>query len=384
MSQLKVPFFVPFFDDTEAEAVIQTIKSNWLTSGPKCTEFEAAISAYLGDPDIHVITVNSATSGLHLALEALGIGPGDEVLMPTLTFTATAEVVRYLGATPVFVDVDAATLNIDFEAAAEKITPATKAIMPVHFAGLPVDMAVLSKFAADHDLGVVEDAAHALSASCDGDSIGSSKSDAIVFSFYANKTMTTGEGGAVATRDAALAARMRVMRTHGIDRDASDRFKGGSWEYDVVAPGFKYNMTDVAAALGVVQLGKADLARDLRSARAMDYHNALSDLPLILPNPGSNRMVHAWHIFPIALSDDAPIDRDALVAKMREAGIAISVHYKPLHRLTYWAETAVAEGDSFPVADRHFANTVTLPLFPGMTEAQQTYVIETLRAALEG
>ncbi len=384
MDKQTVPFFVPFFDEDEAQEVVKTIKSNWLTSGPKCAEFEAEIGKYLGDPDIHVITVNSATSGLHLALEALGIGPGDEVLMPTLTFTATAEVVRYLGAKPVFVDVIADTLNIDLALAEAKVSLATKAIMPVHFAGLPVDMDEVFAFAEKHDLGVVEDAAHAFSATSDGAPIGCSKSDAIVFSFYANKTMTTGEGGAIVTRNTKLAQRMRVMRTHGIDRDATDRFTGDNWEYDVVAPGFKYNLTDIAAALGVVQLRKADTARDLRAAHATEYLNALSDLPLVLPNPGTNRVVHAWHIFPIALSENAPIDRDTLVEQLRAAGISISVHFKPLHRLTYLAETAVAEGDSFPVADRHFDNTVTLPLFPGMTSAQRQHVIAALRTCLKG
>lgn len=382
MAAQKVPFFVPFIDEEENHAVIEAIRSHWLTTGPRCVEFEAALAAYLGG-DVHVVSVNSATAGLHLALEAIGIGPGDEVLVPTLTFTATAEVVRYLGASAVLVDVDPETLGMDFDAAALKVTPATKAVMPVHFAGLPISTVQLECFAADHDLKVVEDAAHALSASAGGIRIGRSNSAAIVFSFYANKTITTGEGGAIATRDGNLAQRMRVMRTHGIDRDASARFSGGSWEYDVIAPGYKYNLTDIAAALGIVQLRKADRARDLRSAMAKEYIASLADLPLKLPNSGDKSVVHAWHIFPVALTDDAALGRDEVIEKLREAGIGTSVHYRPLHRMTYWAETSVRVGETFPVADRHFDRTLTLPLFPGMSSAEQGYVIQTLRSILE-
>ncbi|WP_417258667.1 DegT/DnrJ/EryC1/StrS family aminotransferase [Celeribacter sp.] len=378
-----VPFFIPFTDSTEANAVLDTIQSHWLTSGPRCRKFEEALAAYVG-PGVEVVTVNSATAGLHLALDAVGIGPGDEVLLPTLTFTATAEVVRYLGAVPVFVDVDPQTLNIDLAAAEAKVTNKSRAIMPVHFAGLPCNMNELGDLAARHNLHLIEDAAHALSASQGDKRIGAFESAATVFSFYANKTITTGEGGAVATRDPDLAKRMRVMRTHGIDRDVSERFRTSSWQYDVIAPGFKYNMTDIAAAMGIEQLKKADTARDLRHARAVSYLERLADLPLYLPAPGPNEDAHAWHIFPIRVKREAPVSRNELAAAFSKAKIGFSVHYRPLHQMSYWAEKFVSPQDSFPVADEHFDTTLSLPLFPGMTDAQQDRVVEVLRNCLKG
>lgn len=375
---MKVPFFEPFTDHREVEAVSEVIRSHWLTSGPNCQAFENALAEYVGG-GVEAIVVNSATAGLHLALEAIGLQPGDEVLVPTLTFTATAEVVRYLGARPILVDSDPVTLNIDLALAATKVGPKTRAIMPVHFAGLPCDMPELAKFAETHNLAVVEDAAHALTAEYAGKKIGDSDNAVSVFSFYANKTMTTGEGGAIVTKDPALAARMRVMRTHGIDRDASNRFKGGSWEYDVVAPGFKYNMTDIAAAMGIVQLDKADQARQLRNDAALVYLELLKDLPLWLPAVAPSDTLHAWHIFPVALLDDFPATREETIEALKQAGIGVSVHYRPLHRMTYWSENWTDADDQFPVADRHYECSLTLPLFPTISREQQQYVADTLK-----
>ena len=247
-----LPFALPEIGEEEIAEVVDTLRSGWVTTGPKARKFEEAFGAFLGEPGLHCIAVNSATAGLHLALEALGIGPGDEVITTTHTFTATAEVVRYLGADVKLVDIDPATLNIDLAQLEAAITPKTKAIMPVHYAGLAVDMDAVQAIARQHGVKVVEDAAHALPTTWRGKLIGLHESDAIVFSFYANKTMTTGEGGMLVTRDAELAARAKVMRLHGINRDAFDRFtaKVPSWYYEIVAPGFKYNLTDIAAGPG--------------------------------------------------------------------------------------------------------------------------------------
>ncbi|MDQ5925965.1 MAG: hypothetical protein QG554_907, partial [Pseudomonadota bacterium] len=255
-SQPFLPFALPEIGEEEIAEVVDTLRSGWVTTGPKARLFEQAFVDYLGDASLQAIAVNSATAGLHLALEALGIGPGDEVITTTHTFTATAEVVRYLGADVKLVDIDPATLNIDPAAIEAAITPRTKALMPVHYAGLSVDMDAIHAIAQKHGLKVVEDAAHALPTTWKGQTIGTLHSDAVVFSFYANKTMTTGEGGMLVTRDAAVAARAKVMRLHGINRDAFDRFtaKVPSWYYEIVAPGFKYNLTDIAAAMGLHQL----------------------------------------------------------------------------------------------------------------------------------
>jgi len=251
-----LPFALPEIGEDEINEVVDTLRSGWVTTGPKAKRFEQAFAEYLGEPQIECIAVNSATAGLHLALEALGIGPGDEVITTTHTFTATAEVVRYLGADVVLVDIDPATLNIDPKRVEAAITPRTRCIVPVHYAGLAVDMIAILDIARKHGLRVVEDAAHALPTTLEKELIGTMGSDATVFSFYANKTMTTGEGGMLVTRNAELAKRARVMRLHGMNRDAFDRFtaKTPSWYYEIVAPGFKYNLTDIAAALGLHQL----------------------------------------------------------------------------------------------------------------------------------
>jgi dTDP-4-amino-4,6-dideoxygalactose transaminase len=282
-----IPFALPDIGDAEIEAVVSTLRSGWLTTGPNAAalerEFVEAMhpSAHVGAAQVQAVAVNSATAGLHLALEALGVGPGDEVLVPTWTFTATAEVVRYLGATPVLVDVHPDTLNIDLARAAEAVTPRTKAIMPVHFAGLPVPRGALADFAAAHGLRVIEDAAHSHPVDSEGMPVGLGTSDAVVFSFYATKTMTSGEGGMVVSADPQLIARMRTMRLHGISRDVFNRYTSTapSWHYEVVAPGFKYNLTDVAASMARVQLTRSVAMRERRSAIADHYDSALAGLP---------------------------------------------------------------------------------------------------------
>ncbi len=365
-----LPFAKPDIGEAEIEAVAQALRSGWLTTGPQAEAFEREFAHGLGD-GVHAVAVNSATAGLHLALEALGIGPGDEVIVPTWTFTATAEVVRHLGADPVIVDVDPQTLNIDLARAQAALTERTAAIVPVHFAGLPVDRAALAGFARRNGVAVVEDAAHAHSGVSAGEPIGRGASRAVVFSFYATKTMTTGEGGMVVTADAELAARMRTMRLHGISRDVFDRYRcqGASWEYEVVAPGYKYNLTDPAAAMGRVQLGRAHRMRAARAAIAARYDELFTGLPLRRPvHPRRADDVHAWHLYVVRLASAAPLGRNEFVeALAREHGIGASVHFIPLHRHPYWRDTYRLHPCDFPAAEAQFAAACSLPLSSALT-----------------
>jgi dTDP-4-amino-4,6-dideoxygalactose transaminase len=380
---LSIPCFKPAIGAEEIAAAVSVLQSGWLTTGPKAREFEAKFSAFVGG-DVEAIAVNSATAGLHLAAEACGIGPGDEVLVPTLTFTATASVVRYLGAEVILVDVEEDTRCIDLDDAARRLTPRCKAIIPVHFGGFPCDMSKVMAFARRHGLKVIEDAAHALPARHDGRLIGSWDSDACVFSFYASKPITTGEGGMIVTRDPQIASRVRVMRTHGLDRDAFDRFRkvGASWAYDVVAPGFKYNLTDVAAAIGIVQLSRAEALRASRQRSALRYMEQLADLPVDCPAPAPPGDLHSWHLFPVRVHENARATRDDLIEALTMQGIGTSVHYRPLHEMRYWKDRCPCEPDDFAVASRYFKGAVTLPLFAGMTDAQVDRVAAVVRDTL--
>lgn len=381
-----LPFALPEIGDEEIAEVIDTLKSGWVTTGPKARRFEQDFAAFLDEPGIEAIAVNSATAGLHLALEALGIGPGDEVITTTHTFTATAEVVRYLGADVRLVDIDPATLNIDPTAIEAAITPRTRAILPVHYAGMAVDMDAVLAIARRHGLKVVEDAAHALPTTHGGRLVGTLDSDVTVFSFYANKTITTGEGGMAVTRDPALAARMKVMRLHGINRDAFDRFtaKVPSWYYEIVAPGFKYNLTDIAAAMGIHQLKRAQGFQQKRAQLAALYDELLADLPLILPPRPAAGEVHSWHLYVLRLTDDAPIGRDALIEALYAAGIGCSVHYIPLHLHPYWRERYDLQAADYPHSQHAYERMLSVPLYTRMTEDDVRRVAAALRQALTG
>ncbi|HEU4776839.1 MAG TPA: DegT/DnrJ/EryC1/StrS aminotransferase family protein [Telluria sp.] len=378
-----LPFALPDIGDEEIAAVVDCLRSGWVTTGPKTREFEQQFAAYLGD-GVEAISVNSATAGLHLALEALGIGPGDEVIVPTLTFTATAEVVRYLGAQPVFVDTDPHTLNLDLGALEAAIGPHTRAIIPVHYAGLACDMDAILDLARIYGLKVVEDAAHAFPTRYKNKLVGTLGSDVTVFSFYANKTMTTGEGGMVVTRNAELARRVRLMRIHGISQDAFARYTSRSpaWFYEVVAAGFKYNLTDLAAAMGLAQLAKIDRFFTRRQCLAAEYSTALRGLPLrlpALPGPGCS---HAWHLYVVRLTADAPIGRDELIRKLSERGIGTSVHFIPLHRQPVWRDSCRLRPEQFPAAEAAFQSMVSLPLYTKMSDADQQRTIANLRELL--
>lgn len=385
MSVTAVPFFRPDLGDDEIGEVVDSLRNGWLTTGAKAMRFEADFAALIGG-DCQAVAVNSATAAMHLALEAMGVGPGDEVIVPTYTFTATAEVIRYVGATPIFVDCDPATFNMRVSDFAAAITPRTKVVMPVHFAGLACDMTAIVALAREHGIKILDDAAHALPTTHAGRMIGDTGADATAFSFYANKTITTGEGGMLITRDAALADRARQMRLHGINRDVFNRFTDAkaSWRYDIVAPGYKYNLTDIAASIGLHQLVKVHRYRDQRAALCARYDAELAALPLILPvdAPGSDS--HSRHLYIVRVRADAPLSRDALIAALQARNIGVSVHYTPLHRMSYWQESCGLQAGSFPNAEAIGASCISLPLFPSMSEAEQAYVIAALHDLLGG
>jgi dTDP-4-amino-4,6-dideoxygalactose transaminase len=379
-----IPFALPEIGDEEIFEVVDAMRSGWLTTGPKAKQFEQDFAAYVGVPDVHAIAVNSATAGLHLALEALGIGPGDEVITTTHTFTATAAVIRHLGADPVLVDVDPITLNIDTSKIEAAITPRTKVIMPVHFGGLACDMDAILMLAKRYGLKVVEDAAHAIPTTYKGQVIGSLASDVTVYSFYANKTITTGEGGMIVTRNPDIAKRCQVMRLHGISRDAFDRFTSTkpAWHYEVVAPGCKYNMTDIAASIGIHQLRKAHMFQQKRDAIAQRYDAAFADLPLQLPARAPIGDVHSWHLYPIRLGDDVNIGRNRMIERLAELGVGTSVHYIPLHLHPYWRDTYRLKPEHFPHSSHAYERLVSLPIYTKMTDNDQERIITAVKQVL--
>lgn len=378
-----LPFALPDIGEEEVAEVVDSLRSGWLTTGPKTRRFEQDFAWFIGD-GVEAIAVNSATAGLHLALEALGVGAGDEVITTPYTFTATAEVIRYLGADPVFADIDPVTFNIDPARIEEAITRRTKAIVPVHFAGLPCDMEAILKIAGKHGLKVVEDAAHALPAVHQGKLVGALGSDATVFSFYATKTITTGEGGMIVTGNPKLADRCRVMRLHGIGRDVFNRYnsKEPAWYYEVVAPGFKYNMPDLAAALGIHQLKKAWLFQQRREQMAKSYDSALAGLPLELPPKPGRDDVHAWHLYVVRLKDSVEINRDKFIELMAVRGIGCSVHFIPLHLHPYWRDTYGLQPDHYSNAYAAYKRAVSLPLYTKMTEEDQERLIKAVKEIL--
>ena len=379
-----IPFALPDIGEEEVEAISQTLRSGWVTTGPVTKNFESKFAAYIGG-NVDAISVNSATAGLHLALEACGISEGDEVIVPTMTFTATAEVVRYLGADPVFVDCDLTTLCLDINQIESKITPKTKAIIPVHLGGLPCDMDRIIAIAKKYDLRVIEDAAHTCPSKINNIMIGQHDSDAVVYSFYANKTITTGEGGMIITKNPAIAKRCRIMRLHGMSKDAFDRFTATTpaWYYEIVAPGYKYNLTDIASSLGICQLAKADRFQAIRQKMAERYLIELADLPLILPPQIKNPLtdLHSWHLFCCQLNTDK-ICRNDFIQAMSDNGIGTSVHYIPLHMQPYWKNRYNLTDEQFPNASQYFKNAVTLPLYTKMSVDEQSRVIDTVRMLL--
>ena len=376
-----LPFAMPDLGEAEIAEVVDSLRSGWITTGPKARRFECAFGDFLGG-DVEAVAVSSATAGLHLALEGLGLGPGDEVIVPVHTFTATAAVVAYQRARPVFVDVDPTTLNIDPAAVVAAVTARTRAIIPVHFAGLACNMAPLMDLAKRHALDIVEDAAHALPTTYGGRLVGSLETTACVFSFYATKPVAAGEGGMLVTRSSGLARRVRTMRLHGISRDVFDRYRGGGWYYEVTAPGLKYNFTDIAAAIGLHQLSRAYTMRERRRDIARAYAAGFVDLPITLPADAPPGELHAWHLYVVRLLDDAPVGRDAFIEALQARGIGTSVHYVPLHLHPHWRDTYRLETRQFPVSTDAYERMVSLPIYSGMTNADVSRVIEAVRDVL--
>ncbi|WP_371372107.1 DegT/DnrJ/EryC1/StrS family aminotransferase [Sporomusa aerivorans] len=377
-----LPFALPDIGEDEINEVVDSLRSCWLTTGPKCKQFEQDFAGFLGD-DLKAVAVSSATAGLHLALEAIGVGAGDEVITTPYTFTATAEVIRYLGAHPVFVDIDPQTFNIDPENIERAITSRTKAIIPVHFAGLACAMNPIITVAKKYGLKIIEDAAHSFPTSYKEKMIGTLDTDAVVFSFYATKTITAGEGGMILTRNQDIAKRCRAMRLHGINRDVFDRYTSAkpAWYYEVIAPGYKYNLTDLAASIGIHQLKKAWLFQKRRQEMARIYDQELSDLPLKLPPKPSAGDIHSWHLYVLRLNEGIS-DRDSFIQQMAKKGIGCSVHFIPLHIQPYWAEMYNLRPEDFPKAYATYLSAVSLPIYTKMSEEDQYRVIKSVREVL--
>lgn len=370
-------FSPPSLGDLERAEVMDTLRSDWITTGPKTKRFEAELASYLGAPGI--VALNSCTAGLHVGLLALGIGPGDEVLVPAITFCATANVVEHVGAKPVLVDVLPGTLCMDPEAAARAVTPRTRAIMPVHYAGHPADLDSLFALGERHGLKILEDAAHAIPTSYKGVRVGS-RSNLAAFSFYATKNLTTVEGGCL-TGDPALVERARIIGHHGMNRDAWKRFdKSGSWYYEVVLPGFKYNMTDVQAAIGLRQLERLEGFQARRRQVVQAYYNGFKDveslqLPVELAEAESS-----WHLYVIRLNlGHLSIDRNSFIEELKIRNIGTSVHYLPVHMHPFYRDKYGYRPEDCPVAADAFSRMLTLPLHPGLSDADVQDVIEAVR-----
>jgi dTDP-4-amino-4,6-dideoxygalactose transaminase len=399
MKAVKVPFFRPDLRRPELDEIVAVVESGWLTTGPRVRRFEQAFASAVGASQ--AVAVNSGTAALHLALEALGLKAGEAVLVPAMTFAATAEVVRYLGAIPVLVDCDPVTLLLDLDDAERKLAdlragrlPATiprdarvVGVIPVHVGGLLLDPSAVERWAKARGLWVVEDAAHAFPAAWRPDAgspwqqCGQGTSAVACFSFYANKTITTGEGGMAVTENAGLADRMRIMSLHGLSRDAWDRYSGkGGWDYRIVAPGFKYNLTDIAAAIGLHQLQRAEEMRRAREAVAHRYQAAFSSIEEIELPPEPPDRIHSWHLYPIRLRlDRLLVDRNAFIQELVSASVGCSVHWRPLHLHPYYEKAFGWRPDDLPVASAVWQRLISLPIFPGMREDELEYVIETVK-----
>jgi dTDP-4-amino-4,6-dideoxygalactose transaminase len=373
-----LPFYMPEIAEDEIQAVMDTLRSGWLTTGARVRQFEEDFARYVGSR--HAVAVNSGTAALHLALDAVGVEEGDEVLVPTMTFAASAEVVLYFKAKPVLVDCRRDTMNIDPDQIEKAITAQTKAIMPVHIGGQPCDMERILEIARVHNLKVIEDAAHALPTRYQGQMVGAI-GDITCFSFYATKTITTGEGGMATTGNTEWAERMRIMSLHGISHDAWKRYTAeGSWYYEILYPGYKYNLTDVAAALGIQQLKKCDRFWDLRQRCAGWYNEGFKEVPEITVPYVAPEVQHAWHLYVMQLNlDRLRISRNEFIELLKKANIGTSVHFIPLHLHPYYRDTFGYRPEDFPAASAVFERIISLPIYPKLAAADVQRVIDTVR-----
>lgn len=371
-----IPFHKPIIEEEEINEVIDTLKSGWITTGPKTKTFEQKFQDYIESH--YAIAVNSCTAGLHLALVAAGIGRDDEVITTPYTFAATGEVIIQVGAKPVFVDVEKDSLNIDPVEIRKAITPRTKAIIPVHFAGLPCRMPEIMEIAREHHLIVIEDAAHALAAEYHNQKIGTI-GDMTVFSFYATKNITTGEGGMVTTNNPEYAEKIRLLSLHGLSRDAWKRYTTeGSWYYEIVYSGYKYNMTDIQAAIGLHQLSKIERFQQKRETYAQMYHEGFKNIPGIITPFQDRNLKHAWHLYVIQLNlDILNITRSEFIDELSENNIGTSVHFIPLHLHPFYKTNFVFNG-GFPNAEYAYERAISLPLYPAMSSEDVRYVIDTV------
>lgn len=383
MTEALVPFHRPSISEEEIAEIVATLRSGWLTTGPRAARFELAFGAYVGSP--HAVSLSSATAGLHLALAALEIGPGDEVITTPMTFCATVQAILDVGAKPVLADIGADG-NIDPGEIERSITNRTRAILPVHLAGLPCDMDAIWRLARERNIYVIEDAAHAAGALYRGRRIGAGPSpgtgasDAVVFSFYATKNLTTGEGGMVTTHLTPLADTIRMLALHGISHDAWNRYTDtGDWCYDVLAHGFKYNLSDIQAAMGIHQLSKLNQFVDRRSLYAGIYNEAFGDIKELELPPDNPLCRHAWHLYILRLNvGRLKIDRAEFIRQLRSRGICASVHFIPIPLFQFFASLQLP-GSSCPRARELFPRIVSLPLYPAMTEGQVHYVAKSVQ-----
>jgi dTDP-4-amino-4,6-dideoxygalactose transaminase len=376
-----LPFSPPAISEQEIEAVVDTLRSSWITTGPKTKSFETEFAKYVNAPS--ALAVNSCTGALHVALAALGIGPGDEVITTPITFAASVNVIEHEGATPVLVDVESDTLNIDPTRVAKAVTPRTRAILPVHYAGHPADMAPLLILAQRHNLRIIEDAAHALPAKYEGRMVGTI-GDLTAFSFYATKNLTTAEGGML-TGASDLIDKARIWSLHGMSRDAWQRYdKNGSWYYEIVAPGFKYNMTDIQAAIGLVQLQRLEEMQQRRYEVVRQYNAAFGEMDELETPTERPNVQSACHLYVLRLHlDKLVIDRNQFINAMREQNIGTSVHFIPIHIHPYYRDKYGWKPDDFPIAFREYQRLVSLPLHPGLTDEDVADVIAAVQNIVE-
>lgn len=377
-----IPYNLPDITQAEIDEVVDTLRSGWIAKGPRTLKFEKEFAEYLGAK--HAIAVNSCTAALHISLLTQNIGPGDEVITTPMTFASTASTILHCGAKPVFADIDYRTGCIDPEEIAKKITPHTKAIVPVHYSGQVCDLDRIYELADEHNLYVSEDAAHALWSRYKGRLIGNKLRGAASYSFYATKNLATGDGGMLVTDRDDIAERARILVGQGMSHNAWNRYaKGGSWKYDIVEPGYKYNMFDIQAALGLVQLSRMEEMQTRRLAIAARYQEEFGKIDAVEPPFVPEFTTHCWHLYVLRIVPELlTIDRDQFIVELNERNVGTSVHFIPTHTMTAFRKLGWKEGD-FPMAEKHFERIISLPLYPSMTDEQVQYVIDAVRDIVE-